>query len=140
MYKKIQSTRLIPPKTVLVVDDEKLSRDVLSKILSRYLGCEVFAASGGNEALSYLKAKDFDLIIADLVMPGISGLKLIEAIRLEEPETPILVVTGNAADDEISLIKDIGIKRIIYKPFKISSLLEMVAGILIEKEKVNSYA
>jgi CheY-like chemotaxis protein len=138
VYKKIQSTMLKSPKKVLIVDAEQLSRDILSKILSRYLGCEVFKASSSSEALSFLQSKKFDLLIVDLVMPGIFAVKLIEKIRLLKSEISIIIVTGNANDNDIGRLKSMGVKRIVYKPIKISSLLEMVADILIEKEHVDS--
>ena len=140
MYKKIQSTKLKSVNKVLIVDDEELSRNLLSKILTRYLGCEVFMAPNGVEALSFLQSKKFDLIRVDLAMPGIPGVKLIELIGYSDPEVSIMVVTGNAKDSDIAAVKKLGINRIVYKPFKISSLLEKVADILIEKEQVNSLA
>lgn len=140
MYKKLRSTKLYSLKKVLVVDDERLSREVLSKILSRYLGCEVYMASNSKEALSYLQSKEFDLLMIDLAMPGITGLELIKIVRSSKPDTSILVVTGNANDNDISTIKSMGVNQIVYKPFKISSLLEMVAEVLIEKENVSNYA
>ncbi len=140
MYKKAQYSRLEPPKKVLIVDDEKLSRDVISKTLHRYLGCEVYTASNGDDAFSFLRSNDFDLMIADLVMPGIPGLELIRRVRFTNPDLFVIVVTGNANDNDIVEIKKMGISQIVYKPFKITSFLEMVADALIEKERQNSFA
>ena len=140
MYKKAQYLKLESPKKVLVVDDEKLSRDIISKTLYRYLGCEVYLASNSNDALSYLLSNDFNLMIVDLVMPGVSGVELIERTRLVNPDLLIMVVTGNAGDSDIAAIREMGINQIVYKPFKISSFLEMVADILLEKEHQNNFA
>jgi len=79
-------------------------------------------------------------MIADLVMPGISGVELIERTRLVNPDLLIMVVTGNAGDSDIAAIREMGINQIVYKPFKISSFLEMVADILLEKEHQNNFA
>lgn len=140
MYKKAQYSRLEPPKKVLIVDDEKLSRDIISKTLSRYLGCEVYMASNGDDAFSFLRSNDFDLMIADLVMPGVPGLELIRRVRLTNPDLFVIVVTGNANDSDIMEIKKMGINQIVYKPFKITSFLETVADALIEKERQNNFA
>jgi len=140
MYKKAQYSRLEPPKKVLIVDDEKLSRDIISKTLSRYLGCEVYMASNGDDAFSFLRSNDFDLMIADLIMPGVTGLELIRRVRFTNPDLFVIVVTGNANDNDIVEIKKMGINQIVYKPFKITSFLEIVADALIEKERQNSFA
>jgi len=140
MYKKAQYSRLEPPKKVLIVDDEKLSRDIISKTLYRYLGCEVYMASNGDDAFSFLRSNDFDLMIADLVMPGVPGLELIRRVRLTNPDLFVIVVTGNANDSDIMEIKKMGINQIVYKPFKITSFLETVADALIEKERQNNFA
>lgn len=126
-------------KKVLVVDDERLTRDVASKVLNRYLGCDVYTASNGGDALDLLDSHTFDLLIADLAMPGISGVELIKTVRLIKPDTCIMVITGNANDNDIKDVNDAGINQIIYKPFKISDLLERVKDILTEKEQVINF-
>ena len=140
MNKKIKISRFKQRKKVLVVDDERLARDVTSMVLNRYLGCDVYTASNGDEALDLLDSHTFDLLIADLAMPGISGVELIKTVREIKPDTWIMVVTGNADESDIRELNDAGIEQVIYKPFKISDLLEKVKDILTEKEQVTNFA
>ncbi|MCD6162456.1 MAG: response regulator [candidate division Zixibacteria bacterium] len=133
MYKKAHQPKLGLFNKALVVDDEKLSRDIISKALTRYLGCDIYTASNGVEALSYLRSGEYDILLLDFVMPGISGFNLIQEIRLLKNDVSMLIVTGNASDQDIKTLKEMGINRIVYKPFKISTLLEMVADALFEK-------
>jgi len=139
MYKKIQQFHLKSPSKVLVVDDELLSRNVVSKILYRYLGCEVYTAANGQEALSFLRSNDFDLLMVDLAMPGLSGIDLVKRILDLKPHIPLMVVTGNATDEQLVMIRSLGIQHVVFKPFKIATLLEMVAEILLSKEQINNY-
>jgi len=140
MNEKIKVSRFKQLKKVLVVDDERLTRDVASKVLNRYLGCDVYTASNGGDALDLLDSHTFDLLIADLAMPGISGVELIKTVRVIKPNTCIMVVTGNANESDIKDVNDAGINQVIYKPFKISDLVEKVKNILEKKEQVTNFA
>lgn len=140
MYKKVLQSKIESLKKVLVVDDEQLSRDILSKALSRYLGCDIYAASNGTDALSYLKYGNYDILLLDLGMPGMSGIDLIRKINLLKIDVSILIVTGNAGKQDIKMLKELGINRIIYKPYKISVILEMIADSILEKEQINSFS
>ena len=140
MNEKIRVSRFKQRKKVLVVDDERLTRDVASMVLNRYLGCDVYTASNSGDALDLLDSHAFDLLIADLAMPGISGVELIRTVRVIKPDTCIMVVTGNANENDIKDVNDAGIEHVIYKPFKISDLLEKVKNILTEKEQVTNFA
>jgi DNA-binding NtrC family response regulator len=140
MYKKLQAARIKPLKKVLVVDNDELLRNMLSKVLVRYLGCEVYLAAGSKEALSFLQSKEFDLLMIDLGLPDMSATRLIESVKFSSPGTAVTVIIGTADDNEIASIKRLGINQIVYKPFKIYSLLETVAKSLIEKEQTGSHA
>lgn len=139
MYKMSQQFKLEPPKKVLVVDDELIIRNIVAKVLNRYLGCEVYTASSAREAMSLLKSIGFDLLMVDLAMPGISGVELIRIIHQLKLQTQMVVITGNGTDEELAEAKRLGINQIIYKPFKIATFLEVIAGILMEKEQVAGY-
>jgi signal transduction histidine kinase len=85
---------------ILIVDDEIVIIDLLREVLAG-LGYRVTAEQDGNKALTLFEAAPelVDLVITDLNMPGLSGKDLIEAIRSEAPDKPILVITGNADPD-----------------------------------------
>ncbi|OQX92737.1 MAG: hypothetical protein B6D58_01500 [candidate division Zixibacteria bacterium 4484_95] len=140
MYKMVQQCKLESPNKVLVVDDELLVRNIIAKVLNRYLGCEVYTASSGREAISFIKSVGFDIFLIDLAMSDISGIELIKIIHKLKLQTPIVVITGNGSDKDIVEANRLGINQIVYKPFKIVTFLEVMADILLEKEGVIDYA
>ncbi|MBP2659253.1 MAG: two component, sigma54 specific, transcriptional regulator, Fis family [Firmicutes bacterium] len=78
---------------ILVVDDEKEYREVLQMILESK-GYITETACSGKDALEKLKKKNFNLVLSDLIMPGMSGIELLEQIKEKHPETEIIIVTG----------------------------------------------
>lgn len=92
-----QITALKPEHSlrVLVVDDEPAARDIISGYL-RNDGHRASTAADGAEALERVMQEDFDLLIADLGMPGMDGIQLADTIRLMDPEKAIILVTGFA--------------------------------------------
>jgi DNA-binding response OmpR family regulator len=106
--------------TVLVVDDETAIRRVVRRALERN-GAEVLEAEGGETALALLQCDDadqVDLVITDLMMPGIGGLALAEVLSVFRPELPVLAMSGNppapSPDRRLPLL---------LKPFTLSELL-----------------
>ncbi|MDH3599581.1 MAG: response regulator, partial [Candidatus Tectomicrobia bacterium] len=80
---------------VLVVDDDPTIRLLLSKFLEMQ-NCEAEAAASGEEALELLNAGQFDVIMADLQMPGMSGIEFAQVVRQQQPDIPIALITGVA--------------------------------------------
>jgi CheY-like chemotaxis protein len=81
---------------ILLVEDEAISRYALAQIL-RSRGQEVMEAKDGIEALALLDEHTFDLIITDLVMPGLDGFGLVFRIREKWPAMPIVLISGYTA-------------------------------------------
>lgn len=111
---------------VLLVEDNLQVRDFAAELLED-LHCEVVAASDGDEALRVLDGRDFDVVLSDVVMPGLSGVELAERIRINRPELPILLATGFAGrlHDEAA-----GRFAILPKPYDVSSLRRGLAAAL----------
>lgn len=84
---------------VLVVDDEKHLRRMLCDLLALW-GCQSDAAGGAREGLQLFVQGGYDLVMTDLVMPGDSGLELIESIRHRDPSVGVIMFTASAADLE----------------------------------------
>jgi DNA-binding NtrC family response regulator len=102
---------------ILIVDDEEVLRDVLDAVLRRE-GFDVLLAASGEEALSVLDAEDVDLIILDVMLPGISGIDTLRAIRISNPNLPVIVITAfSSIDGAIEAMKH-GAFHYIPKPFK----------------------
>jgi DNA-binding NtrC family response regulator len=102
---------------ILIVDDEEVLRDVLDAVLRRE-GFDVVSASTGEEALSMLDGEEIDLIILDVMLPGISGIDTMRAIRISNPYLPVIIITAfSSIDGAIDAMKQ-GAFHYIPKPFK----------------------
>ena len=87
---------------LLVVDDEEAGRDMLSQRLLRS-GFDVDTAASGPETLAKVAATPYDLVLLDIQMPGMSGLEVLRALRVDHSpvQLPIIVVTGRTGSDDI---------------------------------------
>ena len=120
-----------PPQrwTILVVDDEPDMLENVARILQR--GPYVcLTASSARDALALLDRERLDLILTDLRMPGIDGLRLIRAARRLRPATPIVMVTAYAADRAAQAGLLAGATALLTKPFTAAQLLETTRKIL----------
>jgi CheY-like chemotaxis protein len=116
-------------KRVLVVDDERLVRDLLVEALSGW-GISPEAADGGERALEILGSGDFDLVITDAVMPGVTGLELLREIKKEYPDLKVIVITGYAREDDIARYVVAGADAYLAKPILMEELRTLVEEIL----------
>src|SRR5688572_25139506 len=102
---------------ILIVDDEEVLRDVLDVVLRRE-GFDIVAAASGEEALSVLDGEEVDLVILDVMLPGISGIDTLRSIRISNPLLPVIVITAfSSIDGAIEAMKQ-GAFHYIPKPFK----------------------
>jgi PAS domain S-box-containing protein len=106
-------------KRVLFVDDEPDIVDVGAAILRR-LGYEVTGAALPTEALKIYQERpdDFDVVVTDFAMPGMSGLALVGALREIRSDIPVILCSGFLSDDTVTAAaRQLGIRRLIHKPF-----------------------
>jgi CheY-like chemotaxis protein len=115
---------------ILIVDDEEMDRLFQSSIL-REAGHELIFAADGQIALTMWKKRDVDLVITDLVMPEMNGLRLIRAIREEDPMARIIAVSG-LAPDQLDLAENYGALKTLFKPIAAEQLLSAVEEVLGE--------
>ncbi len=124
---------------ILLVDDEKGVIEVCSEMLET-LGYDVLVAQSGSEAVSIMKAEPFgiDLVILDMVMPGLNGYDTYEKLRAISPETRVLVCSGYSKEDEIRQMIENGCNDYIYKPFDVAMLSEKIQAVFNQplKEEV----
>ncbi len=133
----VQSDNL-KPKMILFVEDESLSRRAFAQIL-RSKGYQVAEAQNGVEALEVLNTgtevlikKAFDLVITDLVLPGLHGVNLIHQIRARWPNMPIIVTSGYLSDGPGKVILE-GFAEFIQKPIDPAALIGAVRRLLPTK-------
>ena len=119
--------------TVLLVDDEEMIIDAGKAMLEK-LGYRVIVAKDGAQAVDTVKMKgdEIDLVIIDLVMPGMDGGKAFDLIRKLQPAIPVILISGYALSGQANDIMQRGCNGFIQKPFNISKLSQKVRKILDE--------
>ncbi|MBN1903330.1 sigma-54-dependent Fis family transcriptional regulator [Candidatus Sumerlaeota bacterium] len=116
-------SNLYKDKILLVVDDDGGQRSLLQSFLSSE-GFSVLTASSGEEALKILDSRDVSMMITDVRMPGISGLELLNQIRREKSDLPVLMVTAFPdIRDAVGAVKG-GAVNYLQKPIDLDELLE----------------
>jgi len=122
-------------ESILMVDDEQMILDV-GKAMLENLGYQVITAGGGREAITAVADEEahFDLVILDLVMPGMNGAQVYERLRSYMPETPVLLSSGYSLDGQAESLLEKGCQGFIQKPFSIVELSQHVRGILDSRE------
>jgi CheY-like chemotaxis protein len=118
-------------ETILLVDDEKMVLEV-SKELLESLGYRVYAAGSGEEAIAvYMeKQKEIDLVILDMVMPGISGGETFDRLREINSDIKVLLSSGYSVDGHAREILTRGCNGFIQKPFNLNKFAQIVREIL----------
>ena len=124
---------------VLLVDDEEQFLKVLSQRLEGR-GIKVDTSTSGEDALKRVEGKDFDAIILDLAMPGISGLETLKRIRSENPDVQIIMLTGHSSVEKgVEAIKA-GAVDFLEKPADLNKIMEKISEakrkriVLVEKK------
>lgn len=108
-------------KKILVVDDDRQMRLDLAEILAME-GYDVDSAGSGEEALELIKETDYDIVLSDLKMPGMSGMELLAHIRKLKLETRVIMITAFATIESAVEAMKRGASDYISKPFKINEI------------------
>ncbi len=103
-------------ETILIVDDEKNYLTILSALLEDE-GFEVLTALGGPEALDIHKSSDLDLILTDMKMPKMDGIELLENIKKNDPDLPVIMMTAHGTVDKAVEAMQKGAYTYVLKPF-----------------------
>lgn len=122
------------PASILVVDDEIGMREGCRRALVPQ-GFQVSTAEHGAEGLRQVRQQHFDLILVDAMMPGMSGLELLEHIRAHDPEIICIVITGYATVDLAARATKLGAYDFLPKPFTSDELLAVVQQGLDERRR-----
>ncbi len=117
---------------ILVVDDEESLLSVLSQVLNR-AGFQVMSASNGEEAWEIFKKDPVPLVIADIVMPGMTGIELLLKIKEEFPETQVIIMTSYASFETVTKALRHGAYDYLIKPFEDLDVISTAAKRAMEK-------
>ncbi len=120
--------KIVEGKVCLVVDDELQVRELLTEFL-RILGFDVVAVENGERALRAIEQNQrIDVVILDMIMPGMDGNQTFFEIHKLKPDLPILVATGYSAEGKVQEILSQGGMGILHKPFTLEELEGHLAG------------
>ncbi len=118
---------------VLVVDDDKESRELLSEVLTTG-GYSVGLVENAEAARATLRREeDYHIVIADLRMPNGSGLDLLKELRREKAKCEVILMSSFISGAERELADELGVDAFLEKPFRLSELLDVVAGLAKER-------
>ena len=117
---------------ILVIDDEEFVRSVLSRTLTK-VNHRVTLAANGEKGVQLFKEGEFDMVLTDLGMPGMSGWEVCRMIKKISPDTPVGMITGWGAEMSQSKMDKYGLDFLIAKPFDINQILNVVAETLQSK-------
>lgn len=116
---------------ILIVDDFSTMRRIIKNLLRDLGFSNTYEADDGVTALPMLKNGDFDFLVTDWNMPGMSGIDLLRAVRADEKlrSMPVLMVTAEAKRDQIIEAAQAGVNGYVVKPFTAQALQEKIAKI-----------
>ena len=116
---------------ILVVDDEPSIRDLLAKTLA-LAEYDVDVAADGRAALDRMRHEVYDLLIADLKMPGIDGLSVIREAKRYKANLPVIIITGYSTESAAIEAVNLGVSGYLTKPFRVPQVLAAAAKALGE--------
>ncbi len=120
-------------ETVLVVDDEQLVRDLLVQFLS-LRGYRTLGAKDGPEALSVVEQSAPDLILLDLMLPGMSGVEVLRKLRDKNFTGAIIIITGSYDEELLEEAWSLHPQEVIGKPIDLEKLLAIIQLVLVCRE------
>lgn len=125
--------------TILLVDDEDSVRAVGARLLER-LGYTVLQAASGQQALDIIQAgqETVDLIVLDLIMPGLTGRETFQRLQHISPQTKVLLYSAHSIDEDVHLMLEKGALGFLQKPYRIAALSQKIAEMMGKFPPVSS--
>ncbi len=115
---------------ILVVDDSKVMRSLVVRVLKAAGHTDVTEACSGKEALAVVRSAPFDFVLTDWNMPEMDGLQFLQTITAEGPQVPVGFVTSECTAQMIDQALAAGARFVVNKPFTAESLNKALAGAL----------
>ena len=110
---------------VLLVDDDETIRDTLYELLSEHYICQT--AETAEKAFARLEADEYDVVLTDISMPGLSGLELLGHVRQKFPDTPVIIISGIGDQEHAQGLIRLGAFDFLLKPFSLEVVEKSVA-------------
>ena len=110
---------------LLIVDDDEAVRDTLYDLFSEAHMCHV--ADTAEQAIAWLDQGAYDVVLTDISMPGLSGVELLSLVRQQNPETPVIIISGISDEAYAEGLRRMGAFDYILKPFSLDAVEASVA-------------
>lgn len=124
-------------KRMLIVEDDKaILRGLIDSFKAEHF--EVETSSDGEEGYTFVRRRKFDLIILDVMLPGMNGLDICKQLRLDGVKTPILMLTGKGEEIDKVMGLELGADDYITKPFSMKELIARVKAVLRRQSDIRT--
>jgi CheY-like chemotaxis protein len=114
----------LPPKILLVDDEKEFVQTLSERLETRQLPATV--VHDGQEALDYIEKDQPDVMVLDLMMPGIGGIEVLRRLKQSHPNIEVIILTGHGSEQEEQLAADLGAFAYLQKPVNIEHLAEVM--------------
>lgn len=118
--------------TLLIVDDDAAIRVMLYELLSEKYECNT--ASTADEAFQYLEVENYDAIITDIAMPGLSGVEVLKRVQLRDEDTPVILISGKSNEQDSESMLALGAFAYLTKPFSLDEIERVVERAVKNKQ------
>ena len=119
--------------SILAIDDQQVILDLMVA-MGRSLGFSVDTAGSAEDGLRIAEQNRYEVILIDLSMPGMSGLEAARRIRLLQPDTPLILVTGWTTEISRAELDAAGVTEVLHKPFRIEQLTAVVQSVIDQRQ------
>src|SRR5688572_9237845 len=120
--------------TLLIVDDDTLIRETLHELLSTDHECHT--ADRAEQALAYLDIENYDTVITDISMPGLSGREILKYVQAKQPSTPVIVISGKPDGADGESMVAMGAFAYITKPFQLDDIEDAVVRAIAHHQEL----
>jgi len=138
LYLKEEIVKPSDKKSILIVDDDNFTRKLLTQLLTKQ-GYDITSVGDGVEALLTIGKMKFDLIVSDITMPNLDGIKLLELLKQKGVETPVLFLTGQESTELEASAKALGACGYIRKPITENTIKQIIDFIDKKDESKNCF-
>jgi len=122
--------------TLLIVDDDNAIRETLAELLSGSNECHT--ADRAEQALAYLEVENYDVVLTDISMPGLSGREVLKAVHKNHPATPVIVISGNPNAEAASELLAMGAFAYLAKPFQLEVVEDTVIRAIARRQELRN--
>jgi DNA-binding NtrC family response regulator len=121
---------------LLIVDDDNTIRETLAELLSGSYECHT--ADRAEQALAYLEVENYDVVLTDISMPGLSGREILRRVQEKHPATPVIVISGDSNEKAAAELLAMGAFAYLAKPFQLAVVEDTVVRAIARRQEIRT--